>query len=157
MPTLTPRPYAVAKAAVDRFNDVRTGIADLPVSSEQTKWVWFSQHELERILFILSRNFPNHNNLQRGIKFYLGMYPNEDDSGHNDGHKYTDKLCLVMAPSRVVKNAAGQEVLMDYGKNDEGHIFPDIQTHTVFKESPYDNVGSLCPPRCQIMSEGDVF
>ena len=157
MSTLQARPYLAVLNAVDHFKKVRTGGQPLPQThGEQTKWVWFSQHEIERLLSILSDKFPNHSSSQKGLKIYLGMYPNETDSGHNDGNSYTNRLCLALVPSRIVEKG-GREIIMDYGKDDAGTIFTDISTHQVFGQSPYDNVGSLCPPRCQVMGEGDVF
>lgn len=105
----------------------------------------------------MDEKFVGHKLEERGIKCYLGMYPTDEDSGHVDPlNTYKDRLCLVLAPSRIIKKADGTEVIMDYGKDDSGKVFPDIDTHLAFGESPYDNIGTMCPPRCQ-NNEGDVF
>lgn len=109
----------------------------LGAGQEQTKWVWFSLSELRRLFEILQKNYPDpkYTDHERGIKFYFAVYP--EGTRIENGFDYKDRMTLVLVPS--VK---------------AGEYFVD---HEDLTASPAitDNVGAMCPPRCQ--ATGDIL
>ncbi len=141
---LSPIPYQTAKNMADEYGKYKNN-GTLPTPSDGlTKWVYFSKFEIERLLYLLAREYPTQNDQEKGIKFYFGVYTEEENNRPSEpGVDYKDRLSLVMVPA-----IQGKDIIKDHGIENLPEKFVGTSTHSSTGGATYDNVGSNCPPKC---------